>query len=130
MILNFMMRALGLAANRSARLPITLLAATSFFAVPAQAAVWCDAKITQFYTDSSGNFLVLPIFRGSWVQICSVDMEWKEISLQTCNTWVATVMTGMSTSKIFTMVYTDLSDCLQVPTYSNAPAPAYVRRAQ
>ena len=130
MKLDSPMKNLGAGFGRRGNWWLAGLAGLSLFATPANAAVWCDGKITQFYTDSGGNFLVLPTFRGDWVQICSVQAEWKGISLETCNTWIATVMTGMSSNKTFTMVYSDLSDCLQVPTYASAPAPAYVRLGQ
>jgi len=113
-----------------AKLYMAMFIAIGLLASPAKATVWCDGKINQFYTDSSGNFVILPTFRGDWVQICSVQAEWKGISVQTCNTWIATVISGMSGGKTFTMVYADLSDCLQIPSYSSAPAPSYIRLTQ
>jgi hypothetical protein len=116
--------------SRRAKSRVAMFIALCMVANPAKATIWCDGKITQFYTDSSGNFMILPTFRGDWVQICSVQSEWKGISTQICNTWVATVISGTLASKVFTMVYTDLGDCLQIPSYSSAPAPAYVRLTQ
>ncbi|MGK6321318.1 hypothetical protein [Sphingomonas sp. DT-204] len=93
---------------------------------PASAAVWCNGKITKVYTAREGGFLILPSFRSDWVQICSVQTEWKGILPQTCNAWVSTVISGMLTGKEFTITYAELDDCSQVQYYQNSPSPTYV----
>lgn len=95
-------------------------------AAPASAAVWCNGRITQVYTERGGGLLILPSFRNQWIQICSVQTEWKGILPQTCNAWASTVISGMLAGKAFTVAYTELDDCAQIPDYQNAPSPAYV----
>lgn len=115
--------------KQSIKILAVSLGVVIFYGTPANA-VYCEGKISQFYTDSGGNFVILPTFRGDWVQICSVGSEWKGISLTTCNTWIATVISGMSLGKTFMIEYPDLNDCSQIPSYSNASAPHYVRLMQ
>jgi hypothetical protein len=84
-----------------------LIIATIVFGIPTIASaqtIWCSTKVTNLLVYGNGNAVVFPSARGAYVQFCNINSDWKGISPLTCVT----------------------TDCINLPTFGDAPAPSYV----
>ncbi|MEP2990308.1 MAG: hypothetical protein ABJN65_00985 [Parasphingorhabdus sp.] len=92
------------------------------------AAAWCSGNITNTFTTSSGEVVILGTWRGTWTSICNVKQEWKGVPPEVCYVWFSHVSNAITENKTVTVQYSaiDQTECATMPTYSTAPAPYYV----
>jgi hypothetical protein len=111
------------------RLPhvVTLLSIMATLAHPAAAQTqWCEGSANRIFADIEGKVFILASYRNDWTMICSLTSGWKGVSTETCKTWYATALSAVLSGKQVTLMYWDVPSCSTIPSYTDAPAPAYV----
>lgn len=107
--------------------PAVALLSASLMGSPASAAAWCQSRITQVLVDASGQLLVLPVFRGDWIALCSVNTTRNGVTSATCSGWVAQATSALLANKEIVLQYGDpISVCSSLPAYYDAPTPTYL----
>jgi len=109
------------------RLPSILLLLG--LASASQADIICNGQINGVFTDRLGRVMTYATFRNDWVQVCNVTAAWKNVPIDVCKTWVATLTTLRVTQEPVAMYYSDYpngTSCLSIPTYEQAPSPHYI----
>lgn len=94
----------------------------------AWATAYCQGYITNTLTESDGDVLIRSSWRDDWATICNLDQTRQGISPSTCFGWFSSVSSSITENKQVVLSYSglDQSACATMPTYSNAPVPAYV----
>lgn len=93
----------------------------------AQTSLYCVGKVSNMLIFADGSLMVLPSFRGDWVQVCSVTSTWKSIPTEICDGWLTTLTSALLADRFVTInYYSSTTACSQLPTYTNAPSPGYV----
>ena len=89
--------------------------------------LWCSGTVGNLFVDSSGNVLVLPTWRGDFIQVCNVNNPWNGVSVQTCFSWFS-ILKGANGKPTLTTTYYNgaTATCNVLLTYGASPAPAYV----
>jgi hypothetical protein len=107
-----------------------LIIATIVFGIPTIASaqtIWCSTKVTNLLVYGNGNAVVFPSARGAYVQFCNINSDWKGISPLTCVTWLSLLRSAVSRQADVTIEYASgATDCINLPTFGDAPAPSYV----
>ena len=102
---------------------LLLLAATH----SARADTYCSGAVYEYLVMADGTLTIRSQWRQDWTAICSVHGTWKNISTETCYSWLAIVNAAKVHNKAAGIYYTGNPVCSSLPTYSDAPAPWYVR---
>lgn len=94
----------------------------------AGATAYCQGDITNTLTEADGDVLIRSSWRDDWATICNLDQTRQGISPSTCFGWFSSVSSSITENKQVVIRYSglDQSACANMPTYSNAPVPAYV----
>lgn len=87
---------------------------------------WCSGKVSALFVSSDGGLLFNAEFRGSYIQVCNVNAEWKGVSQATCLNWAALLRSAVSRKANTVIYYPNLSACTSIETYGAAVAPGYV----
>ena len=87
---------------------------------------WCEGKIQRVYVDKPGNVFIFGNWRNDYTQICNVNSPWKAVSVDLCKTWFSLAVTARVSDGNVIVQYSDVPACNLIPSYSNAPSPAYV----
>ncbi len=96
----------------------------------ASAATMCAGQIRSLFVDNGAQLMVLPTFLGDWVQVCNISTPWKGISVDVCKSWFATLTALRASQDTVMFRYNENMACNGIPTYTNAPAPAYIANGQ
>lgn len=113
-------------ASRRAGFAVSFGAALMFMACSVHAATVCQGQVKALLVDNLGAVMVLPTFRSDWLQMCSVSAPWKGISVDLCKSWMGLMTVLRVTQEPGTFYYNEDIACNAIPTYTVAPAPAYV----
>lgn len=108
---------------------ISAMAATilAFAPLTARADAYCSAIVTLAYTDAGGHVTIYAPWRGGWTTLCNLNSAWKGVEPSTCFGWFSVVNTAVVNGKNIKLFYADAqANCATMPTYGDAPAPAYV----
>lgn len=108
---------------------LTVIAFTLCFTQFVSAAnMWCTGTISNIYVDSSKNVMIRGDWRNDYTRICRTDGS-AGVDTVTCSLWVSLATTSMTNNKSVKLMYDDQGgamSCNTIPTYSNAPNPAYL----
>ena len=102
---------------------LTLVLALAAF--NSAAAVNCRGKINNVYVGVDGQVVLHTTWRNAYYTICSVNGEWKGVSVDVCKSWLSIAQTAQ-VSKTDTIMRYQLNACDEVGTYATAPAPSYL----
>jgi hypothetical protein len=109
--------------NTLLKMCLSYLALTSAAAYAQQ---YCTTKVNNLAVYSNGDTLVRLTARSDYLQVCSMSADWKGVTPQICATWVALIKSAVARNTDMIFYYTQTTACNLIPTYANAPAPAYV----
>jgi hypothetical protein len=87
---------------------------------------WCTWKVSTVWTNDGGSVLALFKERGDHLAVCSLKGDFKGIPKETCKAWNQYLTVAVVTGKSVIVQYNNAPVCSQIPSYGNAPAPAYV----
>ncbi|TDF34973.1 hypothetical protein EYS14_21575 [Alteromonadaceae bacterium M269] len=89
------------------------------------AAVNCRGKISNVYVGVDGQVVLFTSWRNAYHTVCSVNGEWKGVSVDVCKSWLSIAQTAQ-VSKTDTIMRYQLNACNEVGIYNAAPAPSYL----
>lgn len=89
---------------------------------------FCVGQVENLIIRSDGGVQINADWRGDYTQICSLNSEWKGVSVINCSMWVALIESARKQKRPVSTWYPSnvFSSCTQIPTYQDAPAPGYV----
>ena len=91
--------------------------------------IWCEGLISDMYIDSSNNLIIKGDWRNEYTRICKTDGS-GGIQTVTCSLWFSMAASSITNNKSVSLLYDDQGgtmSCGNIPSYSNAPNPYYVR---
>jgi hypothetical protein len=94
----------------------------------ANGAPWCRGKISHTYQTSGGDVYILGDWASNHTQICRITSVWKGVPIDVCKSWASIAVAAKLSQADVTVFYEagNITDCKQIPTYGNAPAPGYL----
>src|SRR5262245_31212188 len=93
----------------------------------AHADVYCSGAVYEYLVMADGTLTVRSQWRQDWTARCNVHGTWKNISGETCFSWMSILNSAKTHNKAAGVYYTGSPVCSTLPTYTDAPAPWYVR---
>ena len=87
---------------------------------------WCTGRIAHYLTWANGDVSMLPTWRQDYVTICNLQSSYKGVEPSVCVSWFALLQSAVTSGRISYTHYQDAPACNAIPTYGNAPTPAYV----
>lgn len=86
----------------------------------------CTSIVTNALVYKGGAVLVLPAFRQDFIQVCNIDVAWKDISPSTCAAWIGHLRSAVARKSTITIWYAENTPCNAIQYYGNAPSPVYI----
>lgn len=86
----------------------------------------CEVTVNRVLVYGNGDINVLHSGRNDFTYICNSKGTWKGIDTVTCALWVSMLQSTQNNSKKAIFYYPGEGSCSTLPTYGNAPAPAYI----
>ena len=102
-----------------------LILLSTIIAFSSGAAVNCVGDIKRVYLGKDGQVVLFTSWRNGYHTICSMNGEWKGVSVDVCKGWLSIAQTA-KVSKTPTIMRYQLNACSELNTYSNAISPDYV----
>lgn len=88
----------------------------------------CSANVNKVLLYKSGVVNVLHSGRNNYTVVCSLNEEWKGVSVTTCAMWVGLLqdLKRRNVQAIFYYSTNEATSCADLPIYGNAPSPVYI----
>lgn len=88
--------------------------------------LWCLGQLSGSYITSSGQLVINGSWRKDWTTVCDTRGV-RGVDTVVCSLWASYAATAIKEGLNVRIMYSNPSfTCETVPTYNNAPAPAYV----
>lgn len=96
--------------------------------LPGFADFTCTVDVNKVLIYSNGIVNVLHSGRGNYTHICSLQQEYKGVSITTCAMWASMLANFQEKNRRAVFYYNDeaVQSCAELPTYNLAPAPIYI----
>ena len=102
-----------------------LILLSTLIAFSSSAAVNCVGNIERVYLGKDGQVVVFTSWRNAYHTICSMNGEWKGVTVDVCKGWLSIAQTA-KVSKTPTIMRYQLNACNELGIYSGALSPDYV----
>lgn len=89
------------------------------------AAQWCTGTLDNLIVYSNGDLVARFNWRGDYVRVCNMNGTMGQITPVTCAGWLSLAKSAIQRGVSTIVYYPEGPSCAAMPTYSNAPEPAY-----
>ena len=96
------------------------------FSNSANAAFHCSVDINRVLVYGNGMINILHSGRNDFTNICSLNSEWKGVSVTTCAMWTAMLQNIKKNNGKAIFYYGGEGTCAALPTYGSTPAAVYI----